>query len=215
MILDTRRMRIAVRLVSGWSASFADLGRFCQPSLLAHLTLPLCPALRPIDIWHTSLPHLSSLSLSLCERIGMSSSSGALGTYQAVQLMKLSKTQSEGIDLLQLNTLPRPSLGPDEIRVRVHASALNFFDLLMLQGKYQYRPPMPFTVGSEASGVIIEVGATAAQKWKVGDAVIVGMTNGDSMASEIVTSCEKAIKKPPQYTHAEAAGLPVGFFTNW
>jgi NADPH:quinone reductase-like Zn-dependent oxidoreductase len=172
------------------------------------------------------------------------------GTYRAVQLVKLSKTQSDGIDLLELNSLPRPSLSSDEIRVRVHAAALNFFDLLMLQvscapcapcahcahcalrhawcalvltlarspvsqGKYQYRPPLPFTVGSEASGVIIEVGSAAAAKWKVGDAVIVGMTNGDSMAEEIVTQSDKAIKKPGHFTHAEAAGLPVGFFTNW
>jgi NADPH2:quinone reductase len=136
------------------------------------------------------------------------------GTYQAVQIVALEKTMEEGIKNLQLNTLPRPVLGAEEIRIRVHASALNYFDLLMLQGRYQLRPALPFTVGSECSGVIIEVGREVTQ-WSVGDAVIAGMTNGDSMASELVTHQRNAIRKPPQFTHAEAAGLPVGFFTTF
>lgn len=84
----------------------------------------------------------------------------------------------------------------------------------MLQGRYQYRPPLPFTVGSECSGVIIEVGSKVSS-FRVGDGVIAGMTSGDSMASEIVRRAEMLIKKPPQMTHSEAAGLPVGFFTTY
>lgn len=141
-------------------------------------------------------------------------SSPPSGTYQAVQIHKLEKTMEDGIKGLQLVTLPRKELSRDSIRVRVHASALNYFDLLMLQGRYQYRPALPFTVGSEASGVVIEVGA-GVRRWSVGDEVILGMTNGDSMASEIVAHQSAAIRKPKQFTHSEAAGLPVGFFTTY
>lgn len=142
------------------------------------------------------------------------SSSTNTGIFKAIQIHKIYKSMNEGIDNLQLVELPRPTLGDDEVRVRVHASALNYFDLLMLLGRYQYRPPLPFTVGSECSGEIIEVGANV-KDWKVGQAVIAGMTMGNAMASEIVVPGDKLIMKPAHFTHSEAAGLPVGFFTTY
>jgi NADPH2:quinone reductase len=84
----------------------------------------------------------------------------------------------------------------------------------MLQGRYQYKPPLPFTVGSEAAGIVTEVGSDVT-RWKVGDAVICGMTSGNAVASQIVVQEALLIRKPPHYTFAEAAGLPVAFFTNW
>lgn len=120
-----------------------------------------------------------------------------------------------GIAGLELQTLPTPAtLEPNEVRLQVYASALNYFDLLMLQGRYQYKPALPFTVGSEAAGVVTEVGS-AVRRWRVGDAVIAGMTSGNSMASQMVVAEHLLIAKPPQYSFAEAAGLPVGFFTTW
>ncbi|MBB2485579.1 NADPH:quinone oxidoreductase family protein [Mitsuaria sp. WAJ17] len=53
--------------------------------------------------------------------------------------------------------LPEPS--PGEVRVRIHAASLNFPDLLILQGKYQMRPPLPFVPGAEFSGIVEAVGA--------------------------------------------------------
>jgi len=136
------------------------------------------------------------------------------GTYEAVQLTHLSSSFDEGISGLELRTLARRELEPDEIRVRVHAAALNFFDLLMLQGKYQFKPSLPFTVGSEASGVIIEIGCNV-KAFRVGDEVIAGMSNGDAMASEMIVHASRVIRKPRGWKHAEAAAFPVGFFTGY
>ncbi len=80
--------------------------------------------------------------------------------------MKALRCKSIGTDLvnackeLSLETLKRPQLGDTEVRLRVHASCVNYFDLLMLVGKYQMRPELPFTVGSEASGTITEIGTS-------------------------------------------------------
>src|SRR3979490_2825936 len=52
--------------------------------------------------------------------------------------------------------LPRPPEG--QVRIAVRASGLNFFDILQVQGKYQVKPPFPFTPGAEAAGVVDAVG---------------------------------------------------------
>jgi NADPH2:quinone reductase len=147
----------------------------------------------------------------------MSSGSGSAvpgKSYRAVRLVKIEKTMEAGIAGLEMHTLPCESLGSTEVRVQVHASAMNYFDLLQTVGRYQYKPPLPFTAGSEAAGVVVEVGSECT-RFKVGDAVIAGMTNGGSVASEMVVQESLLIPKPPQFSFAEAAGLPVSFFTNW
>jgi len=57
-----------------------------------------------------------------------------------------------------VNDWPEPQAGPGEVVVDVKAAALNFPDLLMIQGLYQERPPLPFVVGTEMSGVVAAVG---------------------------------------------------------
>lgn len=94
----------------------------------------------------------------------------------------------------------------------VHASATNYFDLLILVGRYQYRPTLPFTLGSECSGVVIEVGQKV-KNWKAGDAVIVPMGLGGGLAEEIVVSGAQLMPKPQGLSHTEAAGVGVGFMT--
>lgn len=57
-----------------------------------------------------------------------------------------------------LKELPVPEPGPGEVRVRVEAASLNFPDLLMLKGEYQYKPEPPFTVGMDLAGVVDKAG---------------------------------------------------------
>ena len=64
-----------------------------------------------------------------------------------------------------------PEPGPGEVRVRVKAAGVNFPDLLMSQGKYQMKPPLPFIPGGECAGVISEVGP-GVKGFKAGDRVI-------------------------------------------
>jgi NADPH2:quinone reductase len=65
----------------------------------------------------------------------------------------------DGPDTLQWRELPTPSPGPDEVVIAIHAASLNFPDLLIVQGKYQFRPELPFAPGAEFAGVIESVGS--------------------------------------------------------
>src|SRR5271154_3125612 len=62
-------------------------------------------------------------------------------------------------DELELADLPEPIAGPGEAVVRIKAAALNFFDTLIIAGKYQHKPPFPFSPAAEFSGVVENVGA--------------------------------------------------------
>jgi NADPH2:quinone reductase len=59
-------------------------------------------------------------------------------------------------EALKLEEVEEPERGPGEVVVEVEAAALNFFDILLCQGKYQERPPLPFTPGAEVSGTVVE-----------------------------------------------------------
>src|ERR1700755_2972487 len=58
---------------------------------------------------------------------------------------------------LVLEELPSKPLAPGHVRIAVHAAGVNFPDVLMIQGKYQYKPPFPFAPGSEVAGEVVEV----------------------------------------------------------
>src|ERR1700704_264574 len=60
---------------------------------------------------------------------------------------------------MTLAETPIPDPGPGEIRIANRAAALNFFDILQIQGKYQVKPPFPFTPGAEVAGVVDALGA--------------------------------------------------------
>ena len=76
-----------------------------------------------------------------------------------------------GIEALQWKDLPMPSPKPGEVRVRIAAASLNFPDLLIVQNKYQMKPPLPFVPGSEYSGWIDAVGEGVVH-FKLGDTVV-------------------------------------------
>jgi NADPH:quinone reductase len=135
-------------------------------------------------------------------------------TYRAIQMKEVTKSIEEGIGKLEIVELERAELGEDEVRVGVKASSLNFFDLLILVGKYQYKPEMPFVLGSEAAGEVLETGSKVT-KWKIGEEVMVGMVSGGGTAEEIVVHENNLFHKPPQFSFAEAAALPVGFLTGY
>src|SRR2546423_13222278 len=65
-------------------------------------------------------------------------------------------------DDLVLTEVPDPVAGPGEAVIAIKSAALNFFDLLMIQGKYQIKPPFPFSPAAEVAGVIESVGSGGA-----------------------------------------------------
>ena len=62
-------------------------------------------------------------------------------------------------ETLVVEELPSPRAGPGEAVVSVKAASVNFPDVLIIQNKYQFKPPLPFSPGSELAGVVKEVGA--------------------------------------------------------
>jgi len=144
------------------------------------------------------------------------SSNQTADTFKAIQLVKLSKTVEEGIDKLQLNDITRrKELASGELRVQIYAACVNFFDLLMLIGQYQHKPPLPHTMGSEAAGKIIEVGKNV-NLYSVGDSVIVPLSGGGGcMASECILHESQAIPMPKTLSYTQAAGIGTGFMTGY
>src|SRR5579871_1188763 len=72
---------------------------------------------------------------------------------------------------MSFEEITEPSPGPGQVRIRNYAAALNFFDILQVQGKYQVKPPFPFTPGAEVAGVVDAVG-WGVESVKAGDRVM-------------------------------------------
>ena len=79
---------------------------------------------------------------------------------------------SDDLSGLSLRRWPLPALGPADARVQMHAASLNFPDLLMTRGLYQFKPALPFVVGMEGAGVVVEAGPDSG--CQVGQAVLLG-----------------------------------------
>jgi len=106
-------------------------------------------------------------------------------------------------ETLSLEAMPRRALQAGEARVRIAASGVNFFDTLIIAGRYQYRPPLPFTPGVESAGTIIELARDVAG-WHVGDRVITRQRLG-GYAEEIVLAAEGLVPLPEGWSFAEGA----------
>ncbi len=95
-------------------------------------------------------------------------------------------------DELELADIPQPTAGPGEALVRVKAAALNFFDLLIIAGKYQVKPPFPFSPASEFAGIVESVGAGVTDV-AVGDRVL-GSTGHGTAREYIVVPAKQLVK---------------------
>jgi NADPH2:quinone reductase len=116
-------------------------------------------------------------------------------------------------EALVLEDVPAPAPGPGELLIEVHAAALNFPDVLMIQGKYQSQPPMPFAPGGEIAGVVAAVG-TAVTRFKPGDRVF-GGTGFGGFAEQIVVR-ERALRPMPDtMSFVEASGISTTYGTSY
>ena len=73
---------------------------------------------------------------------------------------------------------PTPEIGPSDVLIGVKAAGLNFPDVLIIQGKYQMQPDLPFIPGGECAGVVEAIGSDVT-RWKVGDEVVVHCNQDD------------------------------------
>ena len=110
-----------------------------------------------------------------------------------------------GPDTLRLTDVPDPAPGPGELLVRIRAAAVNFPDVLIIEDKYQFKPPRPFAPGGEISGEV-EVVGEAVEGWKPGDRVI-AVPGWGGFAEKIVIPAKSAIPLPEGRSFVEGAAL--------
>jgi NADPH:quinone reductase len=108
---------------------------------------------------------------------------------------------------------PSPPLARGGVRIGVHACGVNFPDVLIIKGEYQFKPPFPFSPGAEVSGVVLEVGSDV-KNIAVGDRVI-GMTGWNGFSEEVVVDAAKCLKMPAKMDFATGAALPMTYGTSY
>jgi NADPH:quinone reductase len=104
-----------------------------------------------------------------------------------------------------------PTIGANEVLVKNRAACVNFPDLLMTEGKYQHRPDLPFVIGMESAGDVVEVGSEV-HSVKVGDRVIVGGKSG-AFADYRAASAQAVRGIPAGLDYAEGAAHTAGMLT--
>jgi len=117
-------------------------------------------------------------------------------------------------DVLKLEEMPKPSVESGKVLIEVESSSLNFFDILLCQGKYQERPPIPFTPGAEISGIIRKVGTGC--KLKEGQRVIATPELPKGGLSEWVSVLEDSVYVISEsMTAGEAAAMFITYQTSY
>ena len=132
---------------------------------------------------------------------------------QALQLQRYG-----GLDHVAFAELPRPTPGPGELLVRVHAVGLNPIDTLIPRGDFKLilKLRLPATVGSDLAGVVAEVGS-GVTRFKVGDAVYASIfdTPHGSLAEFAIVPEQAAALKPASLDFVQAASIPMVGLTAW
>ena len=117
-----------------------------------------------------------------------------------------------GPDTLCLDELPDPEPGPGELLVKVRAAAINFPDVLIIEDKYQLKPPRPFAPGGELAGEVEAVGERV-EGWNVGDRVI-AVTGFGALAEKVVIPARSAFRLPEERSFEEGAALLLTYATS-
>ncbi|NND68866.1 MAG: NADPH:quinone oxidoreductase family protein [Halioglobus sp.] len=106
-----------------------------------------------------------------------------------------------------------PEVGENDILIDVKAAGLNFPDVLMIQGKYQSQPPMPFVPGGELAGIVAAVGDKVT-RYKVGDKVIAS-TGVNAFCERVADHELGAFPMPESLGFEQAAGVCITYFTTY
>jgi NADPH2:quinone reductase len=111
---------------------------------------------------------------------------------------------------LVIDELPDPVPGPGQIAIDVHAAGVNFPDVLLVQGLYQVKPPLPFSPGLEAAGTVAAIGP-GVDGFKLGDRVAAGIMG--SFAERVVVHADAVIPLPRTVDFVTAAGMILTYGT--
>src|SRR4051794_4439927 len=116
-----------------------------------------------------------------------------------------------GPETLTLRDIAKPAPGPGELLVRVRACAINYPDVLIIEDKYQLKPPRPFAPGSEIAGEV-EVVGEAVEGWSPGDRLIAATGYG-GLVEKLVIPAKAAIPLSPERTFVEGSALLLTYAT--
>lgn len=114
---------------------------------------------------------------------------------------------------LVIEDVPSPEVKGRGVKVRVKAAGLNFPDTLIIEGKYQLKPNMPFSPGGEMAGEVIEVGEKVT-RFKPGDRVA-GLTGYGSFAEEVVVPEQNLLPVPDGMSDEKAAAFTMVYGTSY
>lgn len=117
-----------------------------------------------------------------------------------------------GPENLKLEEVPTPKPQTGQVLVKVHAAGVNPYDTYMRAGTYAIKPPLPYTPGSDAAGVVEAVGA-GVERVKAGDRVYTAKTVSGAYAEYTVVLEEQALKLPQNVTFEQGAGVWVPYGT--
>ena len=118
---------------------------------------------------------------------------------------------SEDISVLRMDEVELPPPGEGEVRLGLKACSINFPDILMVQGKYQFKPELPFSPGMEGAGVVLEVGP-GVTSLKPGDEVVAGLRIG-GFAEEVNAQASACRPIPKGMDFIKAAAYPAAYLT--
>ncbi|MBV1900870.1 MAG: alcohol dehydrogenase catalytic domain-containing protein, partial [Kordiimonadaceae bacterium] len=116
-------------------------------------------------------------------------------------------------DKLVVSEIDAPTPGKGEVLIDVKAAGLNFPDVLMIQGKYQFRPEVPFVPGGEGAGIVTELGEGVTTV-NVGDRVIFTNQVG-AFAEQAIAKAAVLVKFPDSMPFEVAAGLTITYATTY
>ena len=117
-----------------------------------------------------------------------------------------------GPEKLIVSEIPDPVIAEEHVIIEVKSASVNFPDVLMIQGLYQFQPPLPFTPGGESAGIITEVGE-GVENFKIGDKVFAA--TGIGGISEKILAHQSSIRIIPEEMDFEiAAALSVTYGTS-
>jgi len=114
---------------------------------------------------------------------------------------------------MKLGEAPEPRVFAGTLGIEIRAAGCNFFDILMAQGRYQVKPPLPFVPGAELAGVVREVGP-GVEGFAVGDRVLASVPLG-AFAERAVVGAKAAWKMPASMSFEEGAALPIVYPTSY
>ncbi|MEA3000879.1 MAG: NADPH:quinone reductase [Sphingomonadales bacterium] len=117
-----------------------------------------------------------------------------------------------GPETLVLTELPDPAAGPEQLLVRVKACAINYPDVLIIEDKYQFKPPRPFAPGGEIAGIVEAVGK-GVSGWAAGDRLIAMLGHG-GLAEKVVVNAATALLLPEERSFEEGSALILTYATS-